>query len=98
MRTGSPHPDFYKAMEFEHCSKGGCDMQFTTGNYHITTTPKTEWRIIIDMDSSIADMRHNRRIPDIKIMAQSKLALDAGLKLFEVTAIVLYTGPMVTSS
>jgi hypothetical protein len=94
--TGSPHPEFLKAMEAEHCSKGGCDMQFTTGNYIITTTPKAEWRIVIDCDSSLADMRHHRRIPDVKdIVSRSKLAHEAGLKLFEVIAVVLYTGPMV---
>jgi hypothetical protein len=83
-------------MEAEHCSKGGCEMEFTTGNYNITTTPKTEWRIVIDRDISLADMRHHRIIPDVKeIMSRSKLACDAGLKLFEVIAIVLYTGPMV---
>jgi hypothetical protein len=70
-------------------------MRFTTGNYHITTTPKAEWLIVIDSDSTIADMRHGRRIPDIKVMSQSKLALDAGLQHFEVIAVVLYTGPMV---
>jgi hypothetical protein len=70
-------------------------MLFTTGNYGITTTPKTEWRIVIDSDSTIADMRHERRIPDIKVMSQSKLALGARLQHFEVIAVVLYTGPMV---
>ncbi len=94
--SGSPHPEFLKAMEAEHCSKGGCDMHFTTGNYNITTTPKTEWRIVVDRDSSLADMRHHRIIPDVnEIVSRSKLAFEAGLKLFEVIAIVLYTGPMV---
>ena len=78
--------------------KGGFDLQFTTGNYHITTTPKAEWSIVRDIDDTLADMRHHRRITDWRQSARSSLAVEAGLKDFEVIAIILYTGPMVSST
>ena len=83
-------------MKNEHCSKGGCDVQFTSGNYKITTTPKAEWCIVVDRACDTADMSHNRRIPDIdSIMALSELTREARLETFEVISVVLYTGPMV---
>ena len=83
-------------MKSEHCSKGGCEIEFTTGNYKITTTPKAEWCIIVDRAYSTADMSHNRRIPDIdSIVALSELSHGAHLETYEVISVVLYTGPMV---
>ena len=84
LNQGSPHPEFYKAMEAEHCLKGGSDMQFTTGNYHITTTPINEWRIVVECNASLGDMRHNRRIPDLQKACGFDLALKAQLRNFEI--------------
>lgn len=34
------------AMEAEHCKMAGSDYEFTTGNYHVTTRPRVEWRLV----------------------------------------------------
>jgi hypothetical protein len=42
-RVGMPHLDFKREMMREHCERAGCDTEFTTNNYKITTTPKRDW-------------------------------------------------------
>ena len=46
-RVGVPHLDFKREMLREHCVRAGCNTQFTTGNYKITTTPKQEWMYVV---------------------------------------------------
>jgi hypothetical protein len=82
-------------MQNEHCVKDGCDVEFTTGNYKITTSPKAEWSVVVNRAFATADMSHNRRIPDIDALAQSELCHGARLEKYEVISVVLYTGPMV---
>jgi hypothetical protein len=92
-RVGMPHLDFKKAMRQEHCERAGCDVEFTTGNYKITTKPKSEWQYVVD-GVACADMGHQRRLIPISELLQRKVCLDAGLREEEVIAVVLYTGPM----
>jgi hypothetical protein len=97
-RVGMPHLKFKDAMRQEHCERAGCNTQFTTGNYKITTTPRQEWLYIAGDETGLqapcADMDHGRRIMPISELMKLRLALDARLTEVEMLAIVLYTGPM----
>ena len=35
-------------MTAEHCKMKGHDLEFTTPNYRITTTPKEEWNLVVE--------------------------------------------------
>ena len=98
-RVGMPHLNFKNAMRQEHCERAGCDVEFTTGNYNITTTPKQEWQYIAE-SVPCPHLGHDRRIIPISELHQRhkrKVSQDAEfaeLREEEVIAIVLYTGPM----
>jgi WD40 repeat protein len=92
-RVGMPHLNFKNAMRQEHCERAGCDVQFTTGNYKITTTPRQEWRYIVE-NVTCPDMEHKRRLVPIGELLQLDSSKTAKLCEEEVIAIVLYTGPM----
>jgi WD40 repeat protein len=92
-RVGMPHLNFKNAMRQEHCERAGCDVQFTTGNYKITTTPRKEWQYIVD-SVTCPDMGHKRRLVPISELLQLDSSKTAKLCEEEVIAIVLYTGPM----
>jgi WD40 repeat protein/regulator of replication initiation timing len=92
-RVGMPHLDFKNAMRQEHCERAGCDVQFTTGNYKITTTPRQEWQYVVE-NEQCPDMGHNRRFVPIRDLLQLDSSKTAKLCEEEVIAIVLYTGPM----
>jgi hypothetical protein len=94
---GSPNVEYLKAMEAEHCAKAGCDLEFTT-LHKKTTTPKAEWSLVIAKRNMDAEMHSKRRIPDIDLLEQSDLVQQAKLSRFEIMAVILYTGPMVSSS
>ena len=82
-------------MKLEHCLKKGSGHEFTTDNYQITTCARNEWKIIVENEVCLADMRNSRKIPSIEDLYNSVLAREAGLLRVEVIAIILYTGPMV---
>jgi hypothetical protein len=82
-------------VEAEHCKSADSHVEFCTTNYGITTTPAKEWEITMKRDTSRADMRHKRRLPDVEELQRSDEAQKAGLSLIEVIVLVLYTGPMV---
>ena len=87
-------------MESEHCHKPGTsDLEFTTSNYRITTTPKREWDIVVGREPCPASDRTGGRIvlsiDDAVKMSDGK---RAGLTRAEVIAVVLYTGPMFQAS
>ena len=93
--TKTPHLEFGKAMEAEHCSKTGCMVLFvTTTNYKITTTARLEWSYTVE-GKPCPDMQHGRRMPVIKELQELPLVKAAKLSYEEVVAVVLYTGPMV---
>jgi WD40 repeat protein len=92
-RVGMPHLNFKNAMRQEHCERAGCDVQFTTGNYKITTTPRQEWQYIVE-SVPCPDMGHERRLVLISELLQLDISKTAKLCEEEVIAIVLYTGPM----
>ena len=98
MINGSGEPvvgDFFKIVESEHCRRPDSSEPFLTSNYGITTTPAQEWEITTKQNTSLADMRHDRRLPNPEELLWSDLSKRAGLTLIEVVVLVLYTGPMV---
>ena len=46
--VGLPELRVLEAMEREHCEADGCEEPFKTSNYHIETTSKKEWKIVVD--------------------------------------------------
>jgi hypothetical protein len=99
-RVGMPHLDFKREMMREHCERAGCDVEFTTGNYKITTTPKREWLYVAGDEHGqrapcpAENMKHERRIVALDELMQLELVERAKLKEEEVVALVLYTFPM----
>jgi hypothetical protein len=45
---GTPNPKIMQGMQAEHCLRGNSRMEFTTGNYKLTTTPATEWEFVVE--------------------------------------------------
>jgi hypothetical protein len=45
---GTPNPKILQGMQAEHCLRGNSSMEFTTRNYIVTTTPATEWEIVVE--------------------------------------------------
>jgi hypothetical protein len=86
------------AMETEHCARFDSDVPFTANNYKIKSTPKNEWLVVLKCDKKLANMSHGRRIPEISKLMQTDAAKISQLYDYEVVAVVLYTGPMVSSS
>lgn len=85
-------------METEHCLMSNSRISFTTSNYLVTTCPADEWCIVVQRDGRVkADMRHERRIPDVDELILGNEAQQAGLQRVEIISVVLYTGPMVRS-
>jgi hypothetical protein len=94
-RIGFPHLQFFKTMEAEHCIMAGCDMQFTTRNYGISTTARAEWCVVVRGQTPPPEhMEHDRVTVTIDDKLNSSQARKAGLRMEEVVAVVLYTGPM----
>jgi hypothetical protein len=83
-------------MEAEHCSKGDSKIHFVTGNYNINTCPSNEWAITVLHDVTGADLRHGRSLVTIEENMKKEIVAIGKLTRFEVIAVVLYTGPMVS--
>lgn len=47
-RIGVVSLDFHEQMRKEHCEFVGSNVEFTTGNYNITTCPRKEWLLITE--------------------------------------------------
>ena len=86
-------------MRAEHCIKHGHSFSFTTGNYHITTTPLKEWEYVVGHRQGYPvpcpDMGSGRRLRALEQLMRIPLTVKSGLTRAEVIAVVLYTGPMV---
>jgi len=94
--AGYPHPEIEKGMESEHCEISlGCDVEFTTTNYGIQTTPIREYDIARNVQecppSDLMDKTKTnvvRIIKDLEDLHKSSLALQAELMRLEVLSIV----------
>ncbi len=90
-------------MEAEHCTKAGFDMEFTSGNYQILTSPLKEWQFVVGKCGKSGDMPghnmdHGRKHLDIDDALNEKVSRRAGMTKAEVIAVILYTGPMVSNA
>ena len=94
--AGAPSLNFLAAMRQEHCDRSGCRDPFTTSNYGIRTCPADEWAAVAG-DHADWDSRGGRVVPRPEALVDGEPARRAGLRLEEVYAVVLYTGPMVRS-
>jgi hypothetical protein len=84
-------------MYAEHCTKLGCDIEFETSNYHIKTTARREWAVVVDKDPlTSTEDGHARRVPDIEELKVLPMTVKAKILHIEIIALVLYTGPMVS--
>jgi hypothetical protein len=82
-------------MEDEHCEENlGCDLEFTTTNYGITTTPKKEYEIAMDPRKCPEAERKNKRnevvrhVRSLDDLVEMPMTKDARLLRFEVKAVV----------
>jgi hypothetical protein len=86
-------------MEAEHCNSKDSKMEFTTGNYNITTCPQKEWAFAVKNEFDSQQMGHGRVVRNVDNLLENHNGLvpQGGAKMsrHEVIATVLYTGPMV---
>lgn len=91
---------FFDVMEAEHCTMAGCDLQFSkdgkTGSKN--HSPKEEWQNVMEREGKGDKRDGNRRIPDITELMELESTQLAKLIKEEVISIVLYSGPMVSTS
>ncbi len=84
-------------MWAEHCTKQGTDFEFETSNYHIKTSSKREWLIVVEGENfKPGEDCHGRKIPSLDSLTQLDMSKKAGLLKIEIITLVLYTGPMVS--
>ena len=94
--SGQPHPNIEKGMRDEHCEESlGCNVEFTTTNYGITTTPKKEYEIACDPEKCPEEDKMNkerttsiRTVKKVDELVELDIAVQAELELSEVKAIV----------
>ena len=93
---GAPDLSFQKAMYTEHCLNKGCDFEFETSNYHIKTTAKREWDVVVHNEPlAPSEAGHGRKVPALGELELLPLSKKANLCLAEIIALIMYTGPMV---
>jgi hypothetical protein len=96
--AGSCCLNFQLGMQLEHCSRAGCNLSIRTTNYGLITTPRREWRLVLGEEAAGGeDLLFNRRIPCYKKLGDLEVAKTARLTSAEIIAVVLYTGPMVST-
>jgi len=98
--AGYPHPEIEKGMESEHCEISlGCDVEFTTTNYEIKTTPKREYDIARNVQECPEEDKKDkkkktdkiiRKVKKIDELVEMPTAVQAKLTFFEVLAIVSF--------
>ena len=69
--TGTPGLDFENEMYAEHCTKFGCKLEFTTGNYNITTSAFKEWMYAVG-EKSFDGKYTQKKCPDAQLLNRKK--------------------------
>ena len=101
--AGAPNTKFSEAIENEHTKMFGCDIEFTTGNYLVTTTPRKEYEIATGkrecpeedmLDRKKRKVRVLRRIDSLKTLDICK---RAGLLDCEILAVVSVGVPLLSA-
>ena len=93
---GYPHLEFEETMKAEHCSMVGFDRRFVKGNKKDTTWPANEWGIIVYDDRTHIGVLGSRILKKIAELMEQDVVKQAKLTRYEVIAVVLYSGPMVS--
>ena len=94
MGTGFPNTKFWEGIENEHTNMAGCDVEFTTSNYLVTTTPSKEYGIATgkqdcpEMDMLDRKKRRVRVIRRIDALKTLEICKRAGLTDYEILAVV----------
>ncbi len=84
-------------MRAEHCTKDGSDFEFETFKKKRKTS-KREWAIVVDREPlQSGEDGGGRTIPDIDILMHVPMSVKANLLKIEIIALILYTGPMVST-
>ena len=81
-----------EGMQLEHCAMYGHNVPFVSPNYGITTTPATEWAIVV-LNAPTPHMGHGRRLRPLAEAMEERPVDEAKLNEAEVVAVILYTGP-----
>ena len=84
-------------MEAEHCSMGGYENRFETIKKKITW-PENEWAITVRGEHDSVGPSSTRKLQTIAELMQHDVVEQAKLRICEVAAVALYTGPMVTEN
>ena len=82
-------------MRNEHTLMAGCDAEFVTSNYGVRTTPRKEWEIALGERECPEEDKKDKRgrkvvrvLKRIEALKTLELAARAGLKDFEILAVV----------
>ncbi len=92
--AGAPNTKFWEGMENEHTKAFGRDVEFTTGNYGVTTTPRKEYEIATgkrecpEGDMLDKNGRTVRVIRSIDTLRTLEICRRAGLTDYEILAVV----------
>lgn len=93
-KAGAPNTNMRKAIKDEHCVLAGCDVEFTTSNYGVTTTPRKEYGIstgaLVCPEQDMLDRkgRRVRVIAPIEELKELELCRRAKLTEDELTSVV----------
>jgi hypothetical protein len=85
------------AMEAEHCLSFGSneDFEAVVNKIILTTCPCKEWKFILEPNRALL---LGRKHLDIEQLNSHPISKAAGLHVFEIISILLYTGPMVNEN
>jgi len=95
-RVGEPHADIEQGIEKEHLTSGDANESFTTSNYDITTTPCTEYMLVVTGGKGLkpAHSGHGRLFRPLEYYYKLDIVKKRKLGRKEIIAVILYTGPM----
>ena len=92
-RVGEPRADIKTGIAKEHLESGDADIPFKTSNYGIVTTPRQEYLLVVSGGEGLKK-GDTRVLNKLEYYEALQTAKEAGLTRPEITAVILYTGPM----
>jgi hypothetical protein len=98
---GSPNPNVGEGMRREHCERQNSNVMFQTLNYNLKTCPADEWKFVLEPPQLPKDQSEwppgcrwrGRTVYHLDFLEKMQ-PLSANLKVQEIIAARLYTGPM----
>ena len=97
--AGAPSTKIHEAIKDEHCTMAGCEVEFTTSNYGVTTTPNREYDISTGVlecpEKDMVDKkgRRVRTIVSLEDLKKLELCQSAKLTDDEITSVVSRQNP-----